>query len=270
MRRLLPLPFVLLALSIIGVSPAPATVVYINDFEISVGSEWSSTLTGTTPVGSRNFLGEFNNDAVSLSLSSLPEHNTVTIAFDLFVIRSWDGNELQSRGSGTQGPDVWELRADGSSLLRTTFSNIDRFDGAIFPQAYPGDTAFDSLTRTEVPGSRPGDTILASGPAGSNGNHPPRTGASEINTLGYDAGTGTDPMDSVYQISSTFSHVVPALTLDFSAELMVTGLLTGILDESWGLGNIVISVTSIPEPAAFALFSFGLVGVRLMSRAKAN
>ncbi|MBY0524658.1 MAG: hypothetical protein K2R98_14740, partial [Gemmataceae bacterium] len=71
------------------------TVAYFNDFESAIGSAWASSASlnvATTPIGSRNFLGEFSNDTASLSLTGLPTHNQVIVSFDVFLLRSWDGN----------------------------------------------------------------------------------------------------------------------------------------------------------------------------------
>ena len=123
---------------------APADrVVYSNDFEGAVGREWSLPITDITPDGNRRFLGQFGNDSVVLALRNLPAHQTVLVTFDLFVIRTWDGN----RG------DVWGLAlADGRTIFQTTFSNMHEFR-----QACPG----PGRSRSKV---------------GSPSRHPPRVG----------------------------------------------------------------------------------------------
>jgi hypothetical protein len=94
-------------------------------------------------------LGHFGNATVRLTLDDLPAHAQLTVSFDPFTIRSWDGNLTNN------GPDVWSLGVrDGPLLLNTTFSHE-----APILQAYP-------------------DTC----PGGS---HPGRTGASETDTLCY-------------------------------------------------------------------------------------
>jgi len=152
-------------------------MVYSNDFEAAVGTEWSNTSTGITPVDARRFLGRFGNQTVSLTLTDFPAHTNVTVFFDLFIMVTWDGN------STGWGPDEWDLSvAGGSTLLHTTFSN---FTNQAYPDTYPG------------------------------GNFPARTGATENNTLGY-IGFGRT-MDSVYRLSFTFSHSASSLGLNFSA-----------------------------------------------------
>ncbi|MDB9535241.1 Calx-beta domain-containing protein, partial [Dolichospermum planctonicum CS-1226] len=127
-------------------SPAFINFAYFNDFETAAGTEWSNQTRSITPVGGRNFLGEFGNDTVSLTLNN-QGNSTVTLEFDLFILKSWDG----SYGAG---PDIFTLSiAGGQTLLNTTFSNVGN------EQAYPG--TFGSAT------------------------YPGRTGAIENNTLGY-------------------------------------------------------------------------------------
>jgi hypothetical protein len=195
----------------------PANPVYVNDFETGNTTGWSSSAIETTP-SARKFLGQFStgNNAINLTLSGLPTHTNLTVAFDLYVIRSWDGNH---NAGGCCGPDAFEVRADGvvnPLLLHTTFSNDHPFTRSA-GQAYPGpDPAY-----------------------------PPRTGATEVNTLGY---TFADqfipspiPMDSVYRLQIAFPHTAGSVTLSFSSTLA-----QGLGDESWGLDNVGVGI--IPPP----------------------
>src|SRR5438067_1705952 len=75
-----------------GSAAASLPIFYSNDFTGAVGSEWSNTNVSTIPVGSRKFLGEFAKQTVSLNLSGLPSHDTAAVSFDVFFIRTWDGN----------------------------------------------------------------------------------------------------------------------------------------------------------------------------------
>src|SRR5258706_2605905 len=108
-----------------------AAPVYFNDFQGSAGNEWSSPSLSQTPTPylvngqpvARQFLGEFGNQNVSLALAGLPEHDQVTLAFDLYLIRSWDGNS----GGAVEdalGHDYFGVNvAGGPTLLYETFSN---------------------------------------------------------------------------------------------------------------------------------------------------
>jgi hypothetical protein len=208
---------------------AHAGVVYQNDFESqAVGTEWLGASLTTTPSGCTrctSFLGEFLNQAVVLRLLNLPLHVSATLDFDLYVIRSWDGNIGQFGG-----PDIFGVSDSTNSLsFQSTFSNNWPF-GSQFNQAFPG----------VYPG----------------GVFPSQAGAVETQTLGYifDANpVGTVPMDAVYHLNFTFAHSDPALTIFFEAQN-----LTSLADESWGLDNVSVSVSVIPEPSSAALLLAGL------------
>ena len=118
----------ILALSGAAFAGESGTQVYFNDFNSSGSSftGWSKTNTTTSPTGpgSLGFLGEFGSETVSLPLTNLPGHDTITISFDLYVIRSWDGN-VSTPGVG---PDIWSVGMlhdgmDEHTFLATTFAN---------------------------------------------------------------------------------------------------------------------------------------------------
>jgi len=184
--------------------PTSSIPVYSDDFEGEKSGQWSDSRYATTPSG-RNFLGEFAKfDGTSLTVDNLPSHTSATVSFDLFIIRSWDGNNTRD------GPDIWELSvAGGSTLLRTTFSNAEpNFAHAqAFPSTFPG-----------------GDNYAGTG--------------AERNTLGYYF--RSNPLDSVYHLEFPFPHSASSLTLNFSAS--GSGAEFGIGDESWGLDNVKVSV----------------------------
>jgi len=133
-------------------SALAATAFYSNDFEDTTDplSEWSASSADTTP-GTKDhpadrFLGQFYQTSARLTLADLPSHTCIEIAFDLYVIQSWDGNGA---------PDRWKLSVEGGpTLLDTTFNNTGDY-----PQAYPDNY-----------------------PTGS---WPAMTGATELNSLGY-------------------------------------------------------------------------------------
>lgn len=221
---------VLTSLVLICGGRAKASIVYFNDFENGAGSEWSNTAIDITPAGGRSFLGQFaGDDSVSLILNNLPTHNSVTLSFDLFAIQSWDGTDSDF------GPDIWQVGIDGGPmLLSTTFSNSGD-DGHM--QSYPGNysdgTEFDAYS-----------------------------GASEINTLGYEYYG-----DSVYKFNFTFDHIGSSLKVNFAG----IGL-QDVDDESWGLDNVKVTVESfnIPEPASLSMFGFMGIAVFFRSRRAAR
>jgi hypothetical protein len=177
-------------------------------------------------------MGEYSNEVVTLTLKDLPSHSRVSVSFDLFIIRSWDGNAINwpveySRQlfapQGIIGPDIWTFQANGSTLLQTTFSNWLDSDPLMpnLPQAFPG-----------------------SYPLGS---YPAQTGASKVNSLCYN--NHERPMDAIYPMSFVFDHTGDTVTVDFSA----MGL-QDITDESWGLDNIQVSLLGNAGQRHFSLF----------------
>jgi len=206
-------------------------LIYSNDFAGAVGPEWSANRTDATPAGGRRFLGQFGNERVTLSISSLPPHAAITVVLDQFIIRGWDGN------SATDGPDLFEADvAGGLKLIRSTFNNGPA--GSASPgQAYPG--------------NYPDDTF------------PARTGAVENNTLGF-AVPGAGITDSVYRHIWSFPHSAEALTLNFSA----SGLAAALPEESWGLDNVEIYVVPAEGPPELKAIGFAPGGFQLAIRAE--
>ncbi len=100
----------------------------------------------------------------------------------------------------------------GNLLLDTTFTNWARLG-----QAYPG--AFPSE------------------------DFPAMTGAEEVQTLGYTFYGG--PMDAVYHLEFTFTHTGTTLDLAF-----ISQQLQALLDESWGVDNVVVTISATsPSPS---------------------
>ncbi|MBW3622172.1 MAG: fibronectin type III domain-containing protein [Armatimonadetes bacterium] len=192
-------------------SPSPAQeAVYVQDFEGTVGTEWSRNATRSVPITGKH-LGPFGSVPVELDLNNLPVHHSVyTLSFDLFILGSWDGN-----GDVCCGPDIFTLQVSGGPLLtRTTFSG-DQNNGTPNPnqQAYPH----------LYPGSV----------------HPARTGASKTYTAAAD---GTPETISVYHMQYTFAHKGDRLRLLFLAQLN-----ENFPNEGWGLDNVVIETAQAPE-----------------------
>jgi uncharacterized repeat protein (TIGR01451 family) len=181
--------------------------VYCNEFNAGAGSEWSNPAISVSPFG-RIFLGDFSNETTTLTLDDLPVHTQLQYVFDLYVIRSWDGNEIYTDNFGVKaGPDRWKIDIDGQELKVTSFSNMVAQN---FKQSYPADYPF--------------------------GNYPPQTSADEVNTLGYTY--HNFPMDSVYRINSLIDHAEE----NFSLSLSAFGLQSKN-DESWGIDNLCIEVS---------------------------
>lgn len=199
-----------LVLSIAGVLLAPMVgaqalqTVYSHDFEIGVGPEWSHSNRTTSPDLERTFLGRFSAHNVQLDLVDLPEHCAVTVEFDLLVIGEWDGSVGYAAG-----PDIWDLNV-----------------------AVPSDCCpSDNLLHTTF--ATCDCTMQAYPDTHPNALNPGFTGAEEVDTLGY-------VHDSVYEMSFTFYHHQEDLRLSFAG----SPLLEGVMEEAWGIDNIVVSVDS--------------------------
>jgi len=164
---------------------------------VAAGSGPQTVATVVSPNGKQRFLGEFGGpvlvgappydprhfvtveESVTLTLRDLKPHTFVTVAFDLYILKSWDGNNR------TYGPDRWSLRVqDGPTLLDTTFSNNPKTGADLSQQNYPA------------------------------ANSPQQSGAAAVNTLGYKFYG-----DSIYHLSFNFPHTGGTLVLNFSSSL---------------------------------------------------
>ncbi|MBU2893411.1 hypothetical protein KO495_08720 [Colwellia sp. D2M02] len=212
---------IIVACSLLLTQVSQASIIYQNDFEASAGAPWSTSLLDITPVGNRSFLGQFGNETVSLSLDNLEAHNTMTISFDLFVIQSWDGNQVSGGGF-----DVFTFGlANGLSLLSTTFSNTPEFN---HNQSYSASNA--------------------------NGDFVAHTDAAEINSLGY-----SFYGDSVYNLSFTFAHAANDVQFNFNASGLQSMAdeswgIDNVMVE-------VSSTNNIPEPSTLFLFALPLLAL---------
>jgi len=146
-------------------------------------------------------------------LDKLPPHKSVTVIFDLYVTRTWDGN------APVVGPDGWGLKLEDSvPLIDTTFSNVE---GSL--QKFACKSGEDASTGCYAKGAGP------------------TTGAAAINSLGYDV--AMKYKDCVYKIKRTFQHDRSFLMLTFFGALReATPEGQNINNEAWGLDNVRIEV----------------------------
>ena len=164
---------------------------------VAAGSGPQNVATVVSPNGRQRFLGEFGgpvivaaphydprhfvrvDETVTLTLHNLKPHTFMTVAFDLYVFKSWDGDNQ------TYGPDRWALRVQGGpALLDSTFSNNPKTGADLSLQNYPV------------------------------ANSPQQSGAASVNTLGY-----TFYGDSIYHLRFDFPHTGDTLILNFSSSL---------------------------------------------------
>lgn len=197
-------------------------LVYSQGFESVAGGlgEWSDRRLGTTPVGSRRFLGEFGNDVTELRLTGLGAHSNLLVECDLFVIRTWDGM------IPVWGGERWGLSVSpGTNEFVTSFQSIfcDGGTGRPGDQPYPG--TFGGAM------------------------YPALFGGMEVNSLGYEW-TDVDanpplrfPIDTVYRIRRVLRHTASNVAVRFRGE----GL-QELTDESWGVDNVQVRL-DVSEPS---------------------
>ena len=191
-------------------------LIYTNALSSSPGPEWSATNIAHTPKGQRPYLGDFRDQAVTLSLNHLPGHKLLRVSFDLFLMQSWDGS------SKYWGECFWDLDViNGASLIHTTFGNCGFFcdnNEQAFPDNWPC------------------------------GPHSAWTGSVEHQTLGVIQSWGgpdrTFDCSSVYHFDLAFPHGGDAVSLQFKGTPMTNK------NKRWGLCNV--RVEALPCLASYS------------------
>lgn len=187
--------------------------IYCNDFSSPIGSEWSTTATDITPKGLNRFLGPFQNGDVKLTLNDLPAHSFITVNFDMYVLRDWDGFIPSSTSPMIN--DRWKFGVDDKTIMDTTFGADTRTQNA---QSYPGQYMQQD--------------------------HPTNSGAAGVGTLGFGLSYNycpriDRPADAVYKMNFTVPHNNNSAVLCFSASDL-KGENYNL--EEWGIDNISVSV----------------------------
>jgi hypothetical protein len=164
-------------------------VVLSADFENGAPPEFSSSLRNSyagADGSTTTILGQFSgNESVTLTVSGLSAcHTRLAIAFDLWVMDSWDGN---AEGRSDVGPDVWSVATPDGQVHHYTFASPS-FAG-MFTQTYPD----------EVGG----------------GNHSPGTGGTN-----GDYGSNGSYADSRYSLGYTSSHTGSTASWTFSTSTL--------------------------------------------------
>lgn len=217
-------------LLIIGLAALPgltvAQVNYFEDFQGSVGSEWSSSITTDVDGSGRFGLGPFENTTETLTLSGFTVGQVVTLSFDLYLLNTWDGSHPEFGG-----PDTITVTADGNTLLNASFST------------HP----FEAWTQTYSAATPLGGPEV-----------PSYTDADEIETLlNYNAiGSAVYNFDGTGN-NAAFTFVASATEITFS--FTGSGLQTS-LDEPWAIDNVRVT-NPVPEPATMAALGFGALAL---------
>ena len=217
-------------------------------------------------VGS-GFLGEFGgNDEVRLHLASLPTGMlSISIAFDLYLLRSWDGMSGGNIAAQYSGDDIFGFGYNDTRLLEASFSN-------------------GAQQQSYCPGWSQSSCAATFGSVGS-----------LKNQLGFGFGLWTEedqrdgaPQSLVYQFPdytmNAFQYEGESIAFSFfSRGLQIRqqalpdgydsqGTPFAYVDESWGIDNLRITVNQIPdglgsspspvpEPTSLALMLVGLAGI---------
>lgn len=132
-------------------TPREAQPVYASDFNAATPNlaAWSANAKVTASPDGTKFLGEYANSTVMLNVggdSPLAPHDTLTISFDLHLLRDWEGSAFSRN-------DKWAVGIDGKDILRTTFSN---YNGYV--QAYPN-SVVDGITNPYGTGATAKNTL---------------------------------------------------------------------------------------------------------------
>lgn len=188
------------------------TLVYDNEFKGGKIDNASGALLYN--VNGQFFIGRYNKGGFTVTVKNLPKHNAIQIEAQPYFHDSWDGN---NNIAGIDGPDVWSMTADGTSLVNATFSNSPCNALYCLFQSYPGDYG-----------------II---------NNPPLTEAYQI--TGGACFTTVQSISSIYRIVKTFPHERDEVIVSFRDNLVQTNVASPLCDESWSMGSLRIKVLNI-------------------------
>lgn len=265
-------------------TPAATTVFFSDDFEPvpgtpldTIGPQWNfdgvhhgpkngailTTNPPTSPPAATHFLGEFGGapqgaqfpgDVVRLNLTLPSDTVSVRLDFDAYLLRTWDGQDVNFAG-----PDTFGYGYNNTTLMWKTFSNGEG------NQSY---CRFTDLTSCEPSFSSDPDQknklgfgVELTPPAGSTG---PSKGTAL--SLVYHM-SSTDPTGYGAAGPIAFAGGGPISFFFFSSGLQLADRPPVTDDESWGLDNVkvIITTTAVPEPKAWALMISGLALLLLVS-----
>lgn len=210
---------------------AQAGEVYSQDFEGAAPfSNWSSSNI-VTPSSGGKFLGRIaGNDNVTFDLGT----QTGITGLNQYTV-SFDLNAIGTLDGSDSiwGSDKFEFGVSGQpKLFSETFANW-KYDQSFGGQSQPsGAFGFQS-------------------------------GSAAVNSLGLTEYPTDLGLDSTYKLSFTFEHDGP-LVLSFGAN----GL-ESFDNESFGIDNLKVSATPVPEPTSMAVLGLGAIAM-LARRKKKN
>lgn len=191
----------LLTLAVFGGASAVAQTVYSADFQDGTAPGFSNARVRFTPDHSRRFLGTYDNETTSLTLTGLTVGAPYTLTVDVYAIATWDGNSAP-------GPDIWSVARRGGERFETTFTVRSPEFLLSTPQAYPGEFPGPSFPAST------GGTIVSGG----------------WTWCGGPISMGVFPITLRFTARSTTEFI------DFSGSN-----LQGSCDEFWGIDNVVVA-----------------------------
>ncbi len=200
-----------------------------------------------TPLLPTKFLGEFGGgDAVHLTLPLGPNVAAVRLQFDAYLLRTWDGSDTANFG----GPDIFGFGINGlAPLVDASFSN------GIGNQTYCPDSP-------NPPNPTSCEPTWASDP-------------NQKNRLGFNVeleptapngvpAKGT-PMSLVYHFDTgPIPYTGSTITFNFFSQGLqvhndLSPTTSKVIDESWGLDNLGVNATFVPEPYSWVSMLAGLL-----------
>jgi len=225
----------------VRVTSGGGAVVFADDFEGAASPQWSDPrIDDSTSAVFTRFSGRFASEPQLLTLNGLTGGQTYTLTFDLYALDSWDGD------AKSNGPDVFQVSADGALLMRDSISNASINN----PQSFNSSAGIrlqvvPTLSGTEQrPGNEFGFTLVGSGFM---------EGASTV-SIGGVALVDTDTTQQHLDVSGAANSryfVVAPLTLDGKIRVVTEG------------GFAEIAAPTLPEPT---LSSFtGIAAPALLS-----
>ena len=183
-------------------------VVYNNNFKTGV----TDKLTGAILYKNNGeyLIGRYNKGGFTIDLENLPTHQAIEIIAEPRFHDSWDGN---NNYGGIDGPDIWNINMDGTTVLNATFSNTPCNAIYCLYQSYPAEYGMI--------------------------NNPPKTAGICHMTDVFKT--------SVYKINKTIKHSASKVRINFRDLLVQKNVADQMCDESWSMGSLIIKVINTPE-----------------------
>lgn len=235
-----------------AIAMAVPVIVFQTNFDGALPPEiapGTATLTGVQgfagygPISNQfsgNFLRSSTLNTVTLNLTNLPTHDTISLAFLFAAIDSLDGTGVYPAG------DFFKIVFDGVILFDESFANAT----ATQIQSYVPPTNVELARHV---------------PLGFTGGLTGTVDNSYYTDSAYDF--GADPR------FADFAHTGSTATIEFYIHGPGN---QGLDDESWAMDKLTVSVSTIgrapavpiPEPGSLALLGLGLAGLAFSRKVK--